>query len=554
MYAAARMRRDRASGCLLVLTGIWIGGSAQGCALLDAAGGGVPGDTCPDAGECGEMGPFSPIAHAGSDQVVPRGSLVTLDGLESRTSGSTTYSWTLTRPAGSSATLTNAQSAQPTFVADLEGEYVATLVVADREKTGEPDSATITAENRRPIGDAGRDRLAPVRAAVVLEGGATDPNDDPVAYRWTFVSSPPGSAAVLDDPTIATPAFVPDIEGDYRLELVVSDGRLAGEPAVVTVTGYRPLALLDHRVTDAEYSDSLARIVMISESPDRLYIHDPTGGTEAVVDLPTRPTAVSVSPDGTHAAVGHNGWVSHVRLTDAALLETHPVSAIVGDVVLTGNGFAYAGPRGGDVRCLELSTGRETLHTGHPGDAGSRMKAHPSGMFLYTVDDDIAKFDISGGTATYLYSTPYTSDYRICDDLWMSEDGLRIFTRCGNVFRASPNPERDLTYNGSFADVDYIRHLDHHAVGEVSKIALIPDVSEFFPPKEIYANIRVYDYQFLEFERSVPIPKFGASEALHAVHGRFVFISADGKKLFVIAQVDKTAGLVDDFGVLIYGL
>ena len=75
-----------------------------------------------------------PVANAGPNQTVTLGATVVLNG-----SGSTsrcgcplTYAWTLTsRPAGSTATLTGANTVSPTFVADKAGTYMAQLIVND---------------------------------------------------------------------------------------------------------------------------------------------------------------------------------------------------------------------------------------------------------------------------------------------------------------------------------------------------------------------------------------------------------------------------------------
>src|SRR5262245_28872839 len=84
-----------------------------------------------------------PVANAGADQTVIRGSTVTLNG-----SGSSDpdghplkFAWTLsTRPAGSTATLVNPSAVSPTFVADLAGEYRAQLVVNDGYVASPPDA------------------------------------------------------------------------------------------------------------------------------------------------------------------------------------------------------------------------------------------------------------------------------------------------------------------------------------------------------------------------------------------------------------------------------
>ena len=89
----------------------------------------------------------SPTAEAGTNQSVVTGSLVQLDG-----SGSSdpegdglTYDWTLTVPSGSRAVLSDPTAVSPTFTADVDGSYVATLVVNDGQNNSAPDVVTITA-------------------------------------------------------------------------------------------------------------------------------------------------------------------------------------------------------------------------------------------------------------------------------------------------------------------------------------------------------------------------------------------------------------------------
>ena len=89
----------------------------------------------------------SPIADAGPDQNVTTGQIVQLDGSASSDpeGGPLTCNWTLSTPAGSSAALSDPTAVNPTFTPDVDGEYVATLVVNDGNSYSAPDSVTITA-------------------------------------------------------------------------------------------------------------------------------------------------------------------------------------------------------------------------------------------------------------------------------------------------------------------------------------------------------------------------------------------------------------------------
>ncbi len=90
-----------------------------------------------------------PVANAGLDKTVSLGATVAVNG-----SGSTdpdadqlTYSWSITSvPAGSGATLSDATAVNPTFVADVAGDYVLQLIANDGQFDSAPDTVMIRAQ------------------------------------------------------------------------------------------------------------------------------------------------------------------------------------------------------------------------------------------------------------------------------------------------------------------------------------------------------------------------------------------------------------------------
>jgi len=87
------------------------------------------------------------VSNAGVAQSVKTAALVTLDG-----SGSSdpdghalSFAWTLvSKPDGSTASLTGTTSVAPTFTPDMSGTYVASLVVSDGQTNSAPATVTIT--------------------------------------------------------------------------------------------------------------------------------------------------------------------------------------------------------------------------------------------------------------------------------------------------------------------------------------------------------------------------------------------------------------------------
>mmetsp|Transcript_24781 Transcript_24781/g.37768 ORF Transcript_24781/g.37768 Transcript_24781/m.37768 type:complete len:867 (-) Transcript_24781:60-2660(-) len=353
----------------------------------------------------------------------------------------------------------------------------------------------------------------------------------------------------------------------------------SGGPQIPTVPPLIPsqdYRSLQYRVADAEYSKSLDRIIMISSEPNEIHVYNPLTGMDDVVhSLPLSPSCVSVSPDGKYAAVGYNGWVSYVDLTAATTgnedpVQTFAVSADVSDVVLAGNGYIYAFPRVDQwvsLHSIEIATGIETTHTGYPIREGTRAKLHPSGTKIYGANNglspsDFERYDISGGPAEYEYDSPYHGDYDISGDLWMSEDGGRIFVKGRNVFRSSDNRDMDMIYAGSINLRDVrssIESLDHS-----SQQGMIVAVPAFIDPiwydDEASSSlgsddqIEMYEESFLGHVGTLTLPKFlinnGELLLPYVVHGKFVFFDSTGQQFHVVVQVDANAGMLYDYATI----
>lgn len=183
----------------------------------------------------------APVAATGANQQVRPATTVTLDGTASsdRNGDPLSYLWSLvSRPGGSTATLSSRTAARPTFVADVAGLYVASLQVYDGKSYSESVVTTITADtgNAPPLAKVGPTQNVRVSAPVLLDGTqSTDPDQDPLTYQWSVLSAPDGSTARISGERAPIASFTPSIAGVYVFSLVVSDERLKSAPAYLTV-------------------------------------------------------------------------------------------------------------------------------------------------------------------------------------------------------------------------------------------------------------------------------------------------------------------------------
>ena len=189
---------------------------------------------------------LTPTAIATAPKEAQLGAAVTLDGSASRDpeNAPLTYAWTLnSAPTGSTAALSSATAATPSFTADKLGYYVFSLTVSDGKKTSQAVQVTVHAvqKNLGPVVVAKvSDNEVEAGKAITLDStGTFDPENDPITYKWSIASKLAGSAAAVSDAAAAKPTVTLDKIGRYELRLAVSDG--------VTTT-----------VSDAIYAEAVA--------------------------------------------------------------------------------------------------------------------------------------------------------------------------------------------------------------------------------------------------------------------------------------------------------
>jgi hypothetical protein len=190
----------------------------------------------------------APTAQAGPNQAVRSGTLALLNGSGIDPQGlPLTYRWAMiSRPAASQAVLSGSTISNPSFLVDVDGTYVAELIVNNGSLSSAPSTVTISSNtNTAPVAHAGANQNVAVGAMVALDGtSSSDAENQPLSYAWSFLSLPQGSAAQLTGAHTATPGFAADAAGTYVAQLIVNDGVLSSHPATVTITAETAAATL----------------------------------------------------------------------------------------------------------------------------------------------------------------------------------------------------------------------------------------------------------------------------------------------------------------------
>ncbi|WP_455203702.1 PKD domain-containing protein [Kaarinaea lacus] len=187
-----------------------------------------------------DRGPFNqpPVAKAPPDLNIYLGEEVVLDGsasIDPDNDSIVSFTWAIElAPQGSMATISNVNALAPTFVPDLVGEYVISLVVNDGTEDSLADEMFVRViENLPPVAVIEASTLSG-QIPLTVDFSAVNSNDPefaPLTYAWDFGETNAGSDLVDASYTYNNP-------GTYTVVLTVWDdfGNEAGDSVEIVVT------------------------------------------------------------------------------------------------------------------------------------------------------------------------------------------------------------------------------------------------------------------------------------------------------------------------------
>lgn len=324
--------------------------------------------------------------------------------------------------------------------------------------------------------------------------------------------------------------------------------------------------LIEHPITDAEFDKNNNVIVAISKADEVLMILDPETLESTIVPMNKIPNCVSVSSDGKFAVVGHSGAVSYVNLETGVVDKIYTVFGKANDIVFADNGWVYAFPDKENfgwerIQCLHLATGSTNSHVGDHIHPRTKAKLHPSGKYIYGADNGVSptnfeKYDITGGTAQYMYDSPYHSEYNFNGDIWISEDGERLYAPSRNIFRATENND-DITFlkeiSGAFGQ-KMVWFVDSEIAQKIYTIFQTTEIG--FPFRHPERFVRKYNAHH-DYRGKINMPDFlvpdgNGSGAFFPGNPRFCFFNNQGTKLYVLATAEVRDAYTDHWAVINY--
>ena len=405
----------------------------------------------------GDAGNAAPLAQAGTGSSYRVLSTVTVDGRDSfDPDGSiVAFHWTLlSAPVGSTAALAGPDTSVASFVPDKVGAYALRLQVSDDAGAVDTSDLTVMVVGPVLVVNAGADLTVPWLSRAQLSGTMTVEAPFTATYQWTLVGGPAGSAAVLTNTSTLTPSFLADVDGTYTVALTATSQFQTLTDEVTVVAQAAPQAL--GQVQQAEYSRALDRLVVISYDSTNLKLHDPSTGTDTLVDLTQlNPTSLSLQPSGLRAAIGifapGTSSLAIVNLQSGVLEQLIATPDLDSQVAFALANRVYFGDVFGQLVSMDVATTSTIVSSGFPGN--HYPKIDPSGTFLYWLPafggSTVERVDITTSPFTVQHEVEADMSVDLQAPVYFTADDTSIVTSQGVFLHASVNPAIDMTVRGT---------------------------------------------------------------------------------------------------------
>jgi len=285
----------------------------------------------------------APVAHAGIDQTVDEGTLVTFDGRGSSDNVKVVnYTWTFIDGVPVSL-----YDIGPVHQFRSPGTFVVTLNVTDAAGNWDMDMMTVTVNDTTPpVAEAGPDQTVDEGAVVVFDASGSTDNDCISGFLWTFSDGGPVTLEGIQ------PVHRFDTPGEFLVTLNVTDssGHWATDTLTVTVRDLTPPVA--EAGQDFETDEDTTIMLNGTGSTDNVGIVDYVWTFQGPIGMPA-----AVGPTPTVYFIQPGVYDVTLTVSDAAGLQASDVATVtVRDVTLP---VAEAGPdrtvNEGDIVTLDAS-------------------------------------------------------------------------------------------------------------------------------------------------------------------------------------------------------
>lgn len=207
---------------------------------------------------------------------------------------------------------------------------------------------------------------------------------------------------------------------------------------------------VEGNITDAIFNKNTNTLYYTTTAPNKLIAYDiSTRKVLNEIALSKAPTCLAITEDWTKAAVGHNGYISAINLSNNTLNTTYTLEYSVNDIAWAENDWFCYTQKGGNFSSLHwINTADGTLYDDsdkYSLDASSIIKKVPGQGYIIATRNSTSP----SGFLAYDIATKSKKSYAHMDltNFWFSENGDYIFSRNLNVYRTTSSTGSTDTFN-----------------------------------------------------------------------------------------------------------
>jgi hypothetical protein len=278
----------------------------------------------------------------------------------------------------------------------------------------------------------------------------------------------------------------------------------------ITVLNYPENKIrLSYNVKDAAYCNKYEKLYILpynsSSSSNFLDIYNPINGSFEQIEFQNNVgfDKVVVSYDDNYLGLYGGNYLFVVDLATNSIVEELYLGYSVSSIVFAPNNKLYIFPNNNsnyDMHCYNMTT-NEMQEFDFPQFYRDDIigKLHPSGKYIYAVDDDyseyLIKISLDGTTPNVVYSENMEG---FDDNIWFSDNGIMVFSVTNKYCIINPDMAgNDVVGNSSF-EFNYYRIQDLEFNGKTNDYYIVPTYSSY----DFTDRVLVYD-ELLNYKKMI---------------------------------------------------
>ncbi len=316
----------------------------------------------------------------------------------------------------------------------------------------------------------------------------------------------------------------------------------------ITVTAVAPgnnenIRSIDGNIIDAVFNKNTNTLYYVTSAPNKLIAYDVTTKTILhEISLSKAPTCFAISEDWTKAAVGHNGYLSAINLSNNTVTALYNSDYSVRDIAWAENDWFSYTQTGGSFSALhwiDTATGAVYDDTNKSSlDGGSMIKKVPGQPYLIATRGSTSP----SGFFSYSIASKSKKSYSHMDlsNFWFSEDGQYIYGRSRDIYRTTSSTGSTDTFDADINSIGKIISSSNYGINFIYHSnhflwVILNDSYTSDTFTSIY-QIEDNDYTIVKKYTYDTLYQPAAQTTSFSVNANYVFANNEGTEISVLCK------------------